>query len=192
MPVFSIEARAFRVALAWSHNFWVLKDAERDVSIAELHGLAFDRIRKIVLPIGTNRDHALRMFVFVHDARYVPVVGPRVSVTRMFARSRASVAYRGEDGLDRWKAAVAALPMLEGLDLDYPPYGFNVLRPTVNSNSAYRTLGEIMDIPVPRFPGAFAPGAGQLMLPRSDIERLKYRKRNAQPAAPVDQTSIAS
>ena len=153
----------------------MLKDADCGVSLAELHGLAYDRVKKIILPIGTNRHHALRMFVFAHEAQYAATLGLRVSATRMFARSRARVAYRGVDGLDRWNAAVAALPLLDALDADYPPYGFNMLRPTVNSNSAYRTFGEIMGVPVHRFPGALAPGARQRILSASEIERLKYR-----------------
>jgi hypothetical protein len=182
VTVYTIEARAFRVALAGSHNFWVLKDDDRGVILGELHGLAYDRVKRVILPIGTNRNHALRMFVFPHDAAYAATLGLPVSTTRMFRQSRARVAYRGADGLDRWNAAIAALPLLDALDVDYPPYGFNVLRPTLNSNAAYRTFGEIMGVPVHRFAGALAPGGRQRICSASEIERLKYRGIASTPA----------
>ena len=191
MPDYSIEARCYHVALGCSHNFWVLKDADRDATIAELHGLAYDRVRQMILPIGTNRDHALRVFVFPHDEAYAAKLELAVGSTRMFARSRAHTAYRGEDGLERWNAAVAALPLLDALDVDYPPYGFNVLRPTVNSNSAYRTFGVIMDVPVHTFRGVLAPGGSQLMMSRGEIERVKYRGGDALLATGRAQESVS-
>lgn len=175
MSVYTIEARCFRVALAGAHNFWVLRDDDRGLTLAELHGLAYDRVRKIILPIGTNRNHTLRTFVFPHDDAYAATLGLSVSTTRMYWRSRARVVHRGVHGLHRWNAALAARPLLDALDVDYPPYGFNVLRPTLNSNAAYRTFGEIMGVPVPRFPGAITPGYRQLMVSTSEIERLRYR-----------------
>ena len=178
MPTYSIEARAFRVALAWSHCFWVLRHADLG-TIAELHGLAFDRITRTILPIGTTRDHSLRVFVFAHEAAYAARLGIAVSSTRMYARSRARLVHEGEDALARWDAAVAAMPLLDRLDLTYPPFGFNVLTPTVNSNSAYRTFGEIMDVPVPDFRGAFRPGAACRMCTAEEIERVRFRNGNA-------------
>src|SRR6476659_2427449 len=144
MPTYSIEARCFRVALAWSHYFWVLNDAERGITLAELHGLAYDRITRTILPIGTTRHHSLRVFLFAHDAGYASRSGAPLTSTRMFWRSRAQRVYESVDGLERWNAAVSAMPILDRLDLTYPPYGFNVRTPTINSNSAYRTFGEIM------------------------------------------------
>ena len=176
MPSYSIEARSYRIAIACSHNFWVLKNADRDTTIAELHGLAYDRVSGRILPIGTNRNHSLRVFMFPHDADYAASVGMATGSTRMFARSRARAIYRGADGLDRWQAAVNAMPFLDGLDLTYPPYGFNVLTPTVNSNSAYRTFGEIMDVPVYYFPGTLGPGLRSRMIAPSEIAKLQPRQ----------------
>ena len=190
MPRYSIEARCYHVALGCSHNFWVLKDAHRDATIGELHGLAYDRVRKVILPIGTNRDHALRVFVFAHDDAYAEKLRLPVSSTRMYGRSRAHVAYRGDDGLERWSAAVAALPLLDALDVDYPPYGFNVLRPTVNSNSAYRTFGEIMDIPVHDFRRMLAPGGRQLMMSRAEIARVKFRPGDSPSSSPPSRGGV--
>ena len=121
MPVHSIEARSFAIAIAWCHNFWVLKNADGS-TIAELHGLAYDRIHNTILPIGTTKDHALRTFVFPHDPDYARRIGRPMHSTRMYCRSRAHVVYQGEDGMARWNAAVAAIPLLDELDIGYPPY----------------------------------------------------------------------
>jgi hypothetical protein len=175
MPVYSIEARSFCVALAWCHNFWVLKNADSGDTVAELHGLAYDRIHQKILPIGTTRNHALRVFLFPHDAAYAEEVGRPLYTTRMYGNSRAYVVYRDTDSLSRWKAAVNAMPLLDELDLTYPPFGFNLRTPTVNSNSAYRTFGEIMDVPIYDFPRAFRPGFENTMITAEQIAAAKYR-----------------
>jgi hypothetical protein len=171
-----IEARSFRVALACCHNFWVLKNANGH-TLAELHGLAYDRITRKILPIGTTKNHSLRVFVFAHDQSYAAMLGVPVSSTRMYGRSRAHVVYQGADALSRWNAALKAMPLLDGLDLAYPPFGFNVLTPTVNSNSAYRTFGEIMGVPVPKFGRVLGPGTRNRMLSPQQLELARFRPR---------------
>ncbi len=176
MARYIIEARSFRVAIAWSHNFWVLKEAGSGSAIAELHGLAYDRVRRRVLPIGTTREHSLRVFMFSHDAQYAASLAVPVGSTRMYAKSRAHIVHESTEGLARWRAAVGAMPLLDRLDLTYPPYGFNVLTPGINSNSAYRTFGEIMGVPIYRFPGTFAPGLRHRMLTPEGIELARYAR----------------
>lgn len=175
MPVYSIEARSFCIALAWCHNFWVLKNADSGATIAELHGLAWDRVHKKILPIGTTREHALRVFLFPHEAAYAEEVGRPLYTTRMYGKSRAHVVHRDADSLARWQAAVNALPLLDALDLTYPPFGFSLRAPTVNSNSAYRTFGEIMDVPVYDFPRVFRPGFENCLIAADQIAAAKYR-----------------
>jgi hypothetical protein len=170
-----IEARSYRFAFAFSHNFWVLRRGDGN-AVAELHGLAFDRTSRTILPIGTTADHSLRVFVFPHEREYAMKVGRKITVTRMFEMSRGRAVYRGRDALARWEAAIAAMPILEELDLTYPPYGFNVLSPTVNSNSAYRTFGEIMDVPIHTFVAMVQPGIGSRMLSPQALRRLRYRR----------------
>ena len=182
MPVHSIEARSFPIAVAWCHNFWVLKNAD-NATLAELHGLAYDRITRRILPIGTTKDHALRVFVFPHDEAYAAKLGRPIYSTRMYWRSRIRVVYAGGDAFARWEAAIAAMPLLDELDLTYPPYGFNLRTPTVNSNAAYRTFGEIMDIPVHDFPRALGPGLRTRMIGTSAIDRLKFVSRSINMAA---------
>ena len=169
-----IEARSFRVILCGCHNFWVLKNANGH-TLAELHGLAYDRINRRILPIGTTKNHALRVFCYAHDESYARSTGLPMGSTRMYWKSRSKVVYEGEDALARWDAALKAMPLLDGLDLTYPPFGFNVLSATVNSNSAYRTFGEIMRVPIPTFTGVLGPGCGNRMLDREALERLCFR-----------------
>lgn len=175
MPGYSIEARSFCVALAWCHNFWVLKNADSGATVAELHGLAYDRISRKILPIGTTRNHALRVFLFAHDAAYAEEAGCPVHTTRMYSNSLSHVVHQDADSLARWQAAVNALPLLDGLDLTYPPFGFSLRTPTVNSNSAYRTFGEIMDVPVHDFPGRYRPGFSNTMITAEQIAAARYR-----------------
>ena len=175
MTVYSIEARSFCIAFAWCHNFWVLKNADSGATMAELHGLAYDRILKKILPIGTTLDHALRVFLFPHDEAYAGEVGRPLHTTRMYGQSRGHIVYQEADSLARWNAAVNAMPLLDGLDLTYPPFGFNLRTPTVNSNSAYRTFGEIMDVPVYDFPRVFRPGFENTLISAEQIALAKYQ-----------------
>ena len=170
----TIEARSFRVLLAGCHNFWVLKNANGHM-LAELHGLAYDRISQKILPIGTTNNHSLRVFAFAHDESYARMTGIPLGSTRMYWKSRAKVVYQGEDALARWNAALKAMPVLDKLDLTYPPFGFNVRSATVNSNSAYRTFGEIMGVPIPTFSGVLGPGCTNRMLDREGLDRLSFR-----------------
>lgn len=174
MSGYSIEARSFSIALAWCHNFWVLRNEASGASIAELHGLAYDRVSGRILPIGVTKDHSLRMFVFPHDAVYAAALGRPVQSTRMFVKSRGQVVYRGADAFDRWNAAIRAMPRLDALDLTYPPFGFNLRTPTVNSNSAYRTFGEIMGVPVHVFPRAIGPGRGNRLIAESELRAIAF------------------
>jgi hypothetical protein len=169
----SIEARSFRVLLAGCHNFWVLRHANGH-TLAELHGLAYDRINKKILPIGTTKNHALRVFAYAHDESYSRAAGIPMGSTRMYWKSRAKVVYEDDDALERWNAAVKAIPLLDGLDLTYPPFGFNILTRTVNSNSAYRTFGQIMGVPIPTFAGVLGPGCRNGMLDARQLERVSF------------------
>ena len=177
----TIEARSFRVALACCHNFWVLKNADGH-TLAELHGLAYDRIAGKILPIGTTKNHSLRVFAFAHDEAYSRTSGIAMGSTRMYWKSRARVVYEGEDALARWTAAVKAMPALDALDLTYPPFGFNVRCATVNSNSAYRTFGEIMGVEIPSFGGVLEPGKRGRMLDGRALQLAKFRGSGASAA----------
>ncbi|MFB9037887.1 XVIPCD domain-containing protein [Xanthomonas arboricola] len=86
--------------------------------------------------------------------------------------------------LARWNTAVKAMPELNALDLNYPDYGFKVFGDTVNSNSAFRTFGELMSLPVEGFPGRIEPGLGNRMLQQERIEELRYREQPTEDREP--------
>jgi hypothetical protein len=178
MADYIIEARSFRLGFA-CHNFWVLADPESDSTLGELHGLATSRVTGRTVPIGTTSEHSLRVYVFPHVEDYARAIGVPVRFTRMFERSHAQPVYQGTDARERWAAAVAAVPQLNLLDLDYPPFGVRFFGLTVNSNSAYRTFGEIMGVPVHDFPRVVGPGLANRMIALEEIERLRFQADQA-------------
>jgi hypothetical protein len=80
---------------------------------------------------------------------------------------------QADEVLARWGAAVAAKAPLNALDLDYPSYGFRLFGSTVNSNSTYRTLGEVMGVQVKDFPGVVEPGVHNRMVGPDVIDSLR-------------------
>lgn len=75
----------------------------------------------------------------------------------------------------RWNAAVAAKAPSNALDLDYPNYGFRMDGSTVNSHSAYRTLGEVMGLPVRDFPAVLEPGIENRMTSPAHIAEMRVK-----------------
>ena len=177
MATYTIEARSYRLGI-WSHNFWSLRDETAGCMLAELHGLAVSRVTGRIVPIGTSSEHGLRAYVFAHEAGYAARLNLKVKATHMFEVSPAHPVYEGADGLDRWQVAVAAIPLMNEQDLDYPPWGFNWFGPTVNSNSAYRTFGELMGIEIYDFPDVIGPGIHNGMLTAEVTERLRFKPLN--------------
>lgn len=168
----AIEARSLRIVGGLAcHDFWVLRDADGR-ALAELHGLATDRNTGRFVPIGTDaRRHSLRVWHFLHDATLADVftVDPSSAPAHSFIRSRQPHRIVLRDAaqavLSRWAKAVMAVDALNALDLDYPNYGFRLFRPTINSNSAYRALGALMDVEIPRLSRALRPGNRNVMQP---------------------------
>ena len=166
----AIEARALRIAGGLAcHDFWVLRAADGR-AMAELHGLATDRLTGRFVPIGTDaRRHSLRVWHFLHDPALAQMLGVHghPDSTPSFIRDgqphRTVLADRAQAVLSRWTAAVAALDGLNALDLDYPNYGFRLFCATINSNSAYRTFGTLMDVDIPRLSRALRPGSRRPM-----------------------------
>ena len=177
MDTYSIEARSLGVVGIAGHNYWVLRDQDGK-ALAELHGLATDRNSGSAVPIGTDESkHSLRAWHYVHDEQYAASIGTKVDTTTYIAPDQPArtVATGSKDEiLGRWAAAANAVQELNALDLNYPNYGFKVFGETINSNSAYRTFGELMDVPVNDFPRRVEPGIGNRMLSPERIEQLKY------------------
>lgn len=177
MPQYSIEARSLSIVGGVAgHDFWVLRD-ESGKALAELHGLATDRKTNEFVPIGTDEErHSLRIWHFPHDPHYARTHGEAVT-TDSFIREGQTfntvLTSEKNEVLGRWNAAIDAVDKLNALDINYPNYGFRLLGQTVNSNSAYRTLGEIMGVQVKDFPGRLEPGIESRMISSEEIEKLR-------------------
>ncbi|XQA77235.1 XVIPCD domain-containing protein [Xanthomonas sacchari] len=196
MPTYAIEARSLGVIGIAGHAFWVLRD-EHGKAVAELHGLATDRQTGQAIPIGTDQTrHSLRAWHYPHDPAYARSIGEKVDSTTYIRDDQPSRTVATGDKheiLERWNTAVHAVPELNAQDRDYPNYGFKVFGKTVNSNSAYRTFGELMDVPVRGFPGRLEPGIGHRMLSPERTEELRYhapgeQDRQRAPAPAADPT----
>ena len=59
--IFTIEARSEIVIGFGRHDFWVLKDSAGNL-VAELDGLAYNRIDQKVVQIGLTSNDSLRVF----------------------------------------------------------------------------------------------------------------------------------
>ena len=147
--------------------------------LAELHGLATDRITGRIVPIGTTHIHSLRGYIFPHDAKYAASVGSPVRITRMFAMSSAQPVYSESDAFERWATAVAALPHLNELDIDYPPYGTTLLSSSINSNSVYRTFADVMGVAPYRFPGVLQPGIDNSIVGVTQLNPCRFAPRGS-------------
>jgi hypothetical protein len=176
MSQYSIEARSLDLPGPYSHNFWVLRDQDGK-ALAELHGLATDRVTGKTVPIGTDeRLHSLRVRHFPLDADYAQSLGMKQSKGGYIAEgqdAKTVLTADKEEVMGRWNAAVASKTPLNALDLDYPSYGFKMFSDTVNSNSTYRTLGEIMGVHVHDFSGVMEPGLDNRMVSPETIKELR-------------------
>lgn len=176
MATYSIEARSLAVAGVASHNFWVLRD-QNGRALAELHGLATNRETGQPVPIGTDPSKfSLRVWHYPHDRAYAASLGVPADAASYIQEGQFSTTVlkgRPEEVLARWNAAVSAKEPLNALDINYPMMGVNLAGGTVNSNSAYRTLGEIMGVAIVRVPQKIEPGVGNRMVTPESIERLR-------------------
>ena len=153
--MYSLRARSFNIAGIWSHNFWVLCDSTGAV-LAELHGLATDRITGKPVPIGYARRHSLRAWCFE--------AGCGISLCKPTQRSTLALKADEPEVRRRWMAAVDAIERLNALDLDYPIGGVRLRGKTFNSNSLFTTFAALMGVPLPRFAGVLQPGLGNCVM----------------------------
>ncbi len=175
-PQYSIEARTLsNVGGTSGQDFWVLRD-ENGQALAELHGLATDRQTGRYVPIGTDEQpYSLRVWHFARDADYAHEQGVTTSQDTCIMNGqhhRTLLTADREEAMARWDAAVAAQQPLNALDLNYPNLGVRIFGETLNSNSTYRTLGEIMGVQVRDFPGVIEPGVDNRMVFPQEIDRM--------------------
>lgn len=177
MPQYTIEARSLSIVGGTAgHDFWVLRD-ENGKALAELHGLATDRKTNEFVPVGTDEEkHSLRVWHFAHDPAYAKAHGEKPTSDSFISDGQANRAVLTADSkevLARWNTAVNSVDKLNALDLNYPNYGFKVFGETVNSNSTYNTLGQIMGVPAKDFPGRLEPGIDNLMVSPEEVNKLR-------------------
>jgi hypothetical protein len=177
MPQYTIEARSLSIVGGTAgHDFWVLRD-ENGKALAELHGLATDRKTNEFVPVGTDEEkHSLRVWHFAHDPGYAKAQGEKPTSDSFISDGQAHRTVLTADSkevLARWNSAVNSVDKLNALDLNYPNYGFKVFGETVNSNSTYNTLGQIMGVPAKDFPGRLEPGIDNLMVSPEEIKKLR-------------------
>jgi hypothetical protein len=177
MPQYTIEARSLSIVGGVAgHDFWVLRD-ENGRPLAELHGLATDRQTGRPVPIGDDPDrYSLRVWHYPHDPAYAASLGVPVNgatYIRDDQPSRTVLTGSSTEVLARWNTAVRTMGELNGLDLNYPGLLTNSLGDPVNSNSTYRTLGEIMGVQVRDFPGRMEPGVDNRMISEERIAQLR-------------------
>lgn len=176
---YRIEARSLDIlGGAAGHSYWVLRGPD-DRVLAEMHGLATNRRTGEFEPMGFDeKTHSLRAWHFPHTSDIASRYGATQNPDSFFVEGQQSATVATgskEEILARWDTAVQSIEKLNKLDLDYPSYGFNLASPTVNSNSTFRTLGEIMSVKIPDFPAKLEPGLDNRMLPADEIEKIKYQ-----------------
>ena len=171
--MYSIEARAYDIVGLAAHDFWVLRDAEKNV-LGQLHGLATNHENKI-LAIGGFFD-TLKFYHFGPRALLLGL-DPAHNLNFIKANQKSIVVFEEnpDEVLSRWDTAVKALPYLNSLELAYTPFAILGLVP-VNSNTAYTLLGRLMGIPVPYFSGYWQPGrqSTHKILTASQMEAMGY------------------
>lgn len=177
---FSIEARAYAIVGVAAHDFWVLRD-ERHTVLGQLHGLATN-LKNQILPIGRFGDQ----LKFYHFGPRAILFGlnPDDDLNFIKAHQKAMSVFAGnvDDVLSRWDNAVRALPYLNSLDVPYTPFGIVGLV-SVNSNTAFTLLGQLMDLPVQPFPGYWQPGWRNVnkILTAAELASMRYHPRDAMP-----------
>ena len=144
----SIEARSYDIWGVASHNFWVLRD-EGNRAVAELHGLATDRVTNRFKPIGTLNDR-LGFYEFKstdNDPSFISVRQKSVTIFQGYQ----------EDVLMRWNKAANQVKALNQKDINYSPFGVLGF-PIVNSNSAYHLFAYFMSLECCYFSKVLQPG----------------------------------
>ena len=189
MAGYSIEARSVRIPPLYlvAHNYWILREAGtkgRDGIIAELHGMAYDTQKQRFVSVGYNeKNHRLHGLHSVHNYRYyselskdLVTFGPNEGFSLYKDGQKSQIVLTGGDEVkQRWLQAVKAAKMLTEKNLKYPALGIKGAPETViNSNSAYRTFGEIMSVDVINFRWTAEPGLRNSFLDKAQLQKLRF------------------
>lgn len=145
-----IEARAFHIPYTlYVHQFWALVRPD-GVIADQLHGMAVDRYNRLKA-VGTPL-HRIQVVSLPKSLLAAEINQPRM------------VLLSGKVCHDKWQALLLAKDELNALGLRYWLFW-------QNSNSVFRTLGEIMSVHIPRL--GKAPGINEV-LSFEIVNRYKY------------------
>ena len=173
---YRIEARSLDILGGAQQGIVIGSSADRMV-MSSPNYMAWQLTGKLASssPIGYDeKTYSLRAWHFPHTSDLASRYQTTKNSDRFFVEGQESkIVAEGskEEMLSRWDKAVHSIERLNSLDLNYPTLGVNLLRQTVNSNSAFRTFGEIMDVDIPDFPAKLEPGLDNRMLPIDVIKK---------------------
>lgn len=174
MTEYCIQAAMFRLPIPYFdrfvHDFWILRELERNTVIAQLHGLATSRSNGHIVPIGYSRDHSLKAYCIAYDPLFANQYDLPFATFALPIHAYFTV-YQKEDCMQHWLRAIKAVEAINDLDLNYPFCGFTIpLSATVNSNTIYHTFAQVMDVPLHAFDGFFHVG-----IEASVYEQIQHR-----------------
>ncbi len=171
--MYRIEFREYPIMWVACHTFWVLY--EDDWLIGELHGLATDRETGQSQAVGTARD-TLRAWAYPAAGQPEKIQPANGGFSGLYALDQASkVVFRGtkQQAMALWGRALAAGQALNDANIAYHVLGgVPANLQTGNSNSAFRTFGDVMGLPMPDLEAMMRPGDRKNLLPRADYASL--------------------
>lgn len=171
------EAAASRLRFGRSpvtHNFWVLKTDDGQV-VSERHDLATDKKTGKTLVIGLVGS-VNRYYTFTPDeknSRRIGVTGEMIEGRSYMHRQQdRHTVFAGpdEEVLGKWNTWGTLIPIINDLNIPYPPLGLSTPARTVNSNSGYATAAYLMGLEPYYFPTTWNPGAKNLLLPKPKLD----------------------
>ncbi|MBN8504516.1 MAG: hypothetical protein J0L58_08555 [Burkholderiales bacterium] len=146
------------------HNYIVLTSSDGTV-LKEMNGLATNA-QGARIPVGTSNTDMLKVYEDTGRYFYTPTSPQQVVFSGTEAQAMAL-----------WKRAQDAMSIINSMNLPYPPWGFNIFSPTINSNSVATTLLSVMGLTEPHLSNMLTPGSGNTILTQSQLESI----RNANP-----------
>jgi hypothetical protein len=166
--MYRIEFREFPIMWVACHTFWTLY--EDDWLIGELHGLATDRETGLTQAVGTARD-VLRGWPYPATGQGPKMKPANGGFSGLYALDQVSkVVFEGskEEAMAIWGRALAAAKALNDKNVTYHILGGVPSElSTGNSNSAFRTFGDVMGLPMPDLEAMMRPGDRKNLLPRA-------------------------
>ncbi|NTV25492.1 MAG: hypothetical protein HGB01_04700 [Chlorobiaceae bacterium] len=167
-----------------SHNFWVLT-TDDGMIIAERHDLATERRTGKTLVIGLIGS-VNRYYTFTPNEKVARNFGAteRMIEGRSYIHKtqERQVVFSGPDelALDKWNTWGALIPLINHLNIPYPPLGLRLPGMTINSNSGYVTGAYIMGLKPHFFPSTWNPGKTSLLLPKPLLDfYLKLNQKSS-------------